>query len=520
MSQPIAVWPLSCRSRYNALSPREAGDLTGTRSHPVVFLCRQSETHMSTRRELSPSITALCTRTAVAGCILLFAYLTLALHGLWPASFRLLYWVPVVTCFAIACVSLFRYWPGAAAVVPIRLVTRIALSTWSVLITFLAADVLYGIYYNRSVAPTLGNVANKTRAEISSLDFNAALPQLNRHNITYYKPGFSCSATVFGDLCTSRDLASQTIRDKVCEFRAYDVDIDSFGFRGFIPRANARMILLGDSFAFGANIRSSQTYAAIINRAGYQCYNMGKPGTGLIEQYRYLATAVDEGTFPGPIDWIIWSVFEGNDLEDSRDLDAPAAVSMILDGTLPGVAINVLETIRDNSILNRIVTGEMYVMSSDSHREADGIHLRGALYRSDKLGLKLFYPPFITHTQQSADYVLDHPNRPRIERAFADMRELATALNARVLVLLTPSAPRVHGQQFEGFPELDGNHFMELVKKLAGSNKFDLVDLYPVMQQKAGEELFYFRDDTHFNQHGHSLAADEIIAHLERHQGQ
>ncbi len=474
---------------------------------------------MFTRHELSPSIAALCTRLAVAGCILLFAYLTLALHGLWPASFRLLYWVPVVACFSIACISLFRHWPGEPAGMPIRVVTRIMLSTWSVLIAFLAADVLYGIYYNLSVAPTLGNVANETRAEVSSLDFNAALPQLKRHNITYYKPDVSCSATVFGDLCTSRDLASQTIRDNVCEFRTYDVDIDSFGFRGFIPRSKARMVLLGDSFAFGANIRSSQTYAAILNRAGYQCYNMGKPGTGLIEQYRYLATAVDEGTFPGPIDWIIWSVFEGNDLEDSGDPDAPGAMSSVLDGTVPGVAVNVLETIRDNSILNRVVTGEMYVMSSDPHREADGIHLRGALYQSKTLGPKLFYPPFIAHTQQSADYVFNHPNRAGIERAFADMRELANSLQARVLVLLTPSAPRVHGRHFESFPQLDGNHFMELITELAGSSGFDLIDLYPVMQQKSGETLFYFRDDTHFNQHGHSLAADEITAHLKQQDG-
>jgi len=402
---------------------------------------------------------------------------------------------------------------------PTWLVTRIMLGTWSVLIAFLAADCLYGIYYNRIVVPTQADEADKSRAEISCLEFNAALPQLKRGNVSYYKPGFSGSATVFGDLCTSRDLASDTIRDSVCEFRAYDVDIDEFGFRRSLPRSDARIVLLGDSFAFGANIPSSQTYAAIINRAGHQCYNMGKPGTGLIEQCRYLSTAVDEETLPEQLDWIIWSVFEGNDLEDSRDLDAPAAVSMILDGTLPGVAINVLETIRDNSILNRVMTGELYVMNSDSHREADGIHLRGAFYRSEKLGLKLFYPPFITHTQQSADYVLNHPNRPRIERAFADMRKLARTLNARVLVLLTPSAPRVHGQHFEGFPQLEGNHFMELITKLAGSNGFDLVDLYPVMQQKAGETLYYFRDDTHFNQHGHSLAADQITAHLEQHQG-
>jgi len=475
---------------------------------------------MATRRELSPSAVALFTRLAAVGCILLFAYLTLALHALWPASFGLLYWIPVVICFAVVCMTFFRRWPGPSTAMPTLLVTRIMLGTWSVLISFLSADCLYGLYYNRSVVPMRGDVSHNSRPEISCLEFNAGLPQLMRNNVTWYKPGFSCSATVFGDLCTSRDLASESIRDNVCEFRVYDIDIDEFGFRNSLPQSDARMVLLGDSFAFGANIQSSQTYAAIINRAGHQCYNMGKPGTGLIEQHRYLARAVDAGTLPEKLDWIVWSVFEGNDLEDSVDPEAPVAMSSILDGTIPGVAVNVLETIRDNSILNRVVTGELYVMSSDSHRVADGVHLRGALYESDRLGPKLFYPPFITHTQQSADYVLNHPNRGRIEAAFKDIRELATTLNARVLVLLTPSAPRVHGQHFEGFPELDGIHFMELVKKLAGSNQFDLVDLYPVMQQKAGEKLFYFRDDTHFNQHGHSLAADEIIAHLERHQGQ
>jgi hypothetical protein len=78
--------------------------------------------------------------------------------------------------------TFFRRWLVASPTMSMRLVTRIMLGTWSVLLTFLSADSFYGIYYNRSVASTRGDVANKSRAEISCLEFNAGLPQLMRHN--------------------------------------------------------------------------------------------------------------------------------------------------------------------------------------------------------------------------------------------------------------------------------------------------------------------------------------------------
>lgn len=468
------------------------------------------------RRELSPSAQDLCRRLAATGTAFVFAYLTLALHSLWPVTFRLLYWLPVAAGFSILCAVVARRRRNGTAVLSSRVAIPLMFGMWATLIAFLAADLAYGVYYNRSVIPQQADELDRNRPELAVLEFNASLPRMTRDNLNFYKPGFTVSATVYGDLLTARDLESPVIREHLCEFRTFDLDIDEHGCRSSIPRSDARAVLLGDSFAFGASIQSELSFAGLLNRDGRQCCNLGHPGTGLVDHYAYLAGAMQDGSLPQQLDWIIWSVFEGNDLEDSRDPGGTGPVSSVVEGTLPGVAVSVLETIRDRSVLSRALSGELYLMSSDSHRVSDGVHLRGALYDSTALGRRLFYPPFLARVQLPENYVVEHPNLPRIERTFRDMRTLAEKAAARVVVVLIPSAPRVHGPHFDDFPALEEPHFLNFIRAQAEQNGFEIVDLLTAMKQESGQKLFYFRDDTHFNRQGHALTAREILAHLDQ----
>ena len=65
----------------------------------------------------------------------------------------------------------------------------------------------------------------------------------------------------------------------------------------------------------------------------------------------------------------------------------------------------------------------------------------------------------------------------------------------------------IHGPAFQGFPELQPPHFIELALAASAERGFDAVDLTGGLQAAARDELLYFRDDHHWNARGNAVVA-------------
>jgi hypothetical protein len=98
------------------------------------------------------------------------------------------------------------------------------------------------------------------------------------------------------------------------------------------------------------------------------------------------------------------------------------------------------------------------------------------------------------------------------------MNELSKKFEFQVSVIIAPSDARLYGGAFDGFPTLSPQpYFIDYVVRLAGDMGFSVVNLLPLLQPFAEQELLYYRDDHHWNVRGNRIAAQLIAATLTRH---
>jgi len=205
-------------------------------------------------------------------------------------------------------------------------------------------------------------------------------------------------------------------------------------------------------------------------------------------------------------------LFEGNDLEDTTETPARRDSSTVVDETILESVVTLLESVRDHSIIGRALRGELHVRRAGSR--VAGVDLGARLCTSDRLGDKLFHPPYIERTTKTRGYVESHPNRAVVQGAFADMKQLADRFDFRVTVVIAPSAPRVYQSHFAQLPACEDLHVARFLAALADGQGFAHVDLLPLMLQHSKEKLLFFRDDSHFNSLGHKVVAEAIISRL------
>ncbi|MBA3614317.1 MAG: hypothetical protein H0W49_15695 [Nitrospirales bacterium] len=142
----------------------------------------------------------------------------------------------------------------------------------------------------------------------------------------------------------------------------------------------------------------------------------------------------------------------------------------------------------------------------------DGIRSWFPLYQSTVLGPRLFVPQYIERAGKPFSYVLNHPNRPRLDQVFEEMAQLAQEFSFKVIVVIAPTAVRLHGPSYENFPSIsDKPHFIDYVATLSEQKGFRTLNLLPFLTAYGDKELLYLRDDDHWNKKGHAVAADIIF---------
>lgn len=404
-------------------------------------------------------------------------------------------------------------------------VTRVALFASGVLGfavagSMVAIDVAYTLVVNRQAeTDTAQAVRRLLDPHLWEGELVPRVYHPTEHNFVVHKPDVIIEADTYGEFYDSRMLASPTLRDSVLELRRVRFRIDANGFRETTPLAEAREFALGDSFVFGFGVSQELVWTEHFEAlTGRPVYNLGVSATGPAHQVRLLRHLLD--THPGEarVERLIWMIFEGNDLENDygtlRDIDV--GPGSLLRGTVLETLRAVPLSLKRESVIDRMRRGSVRAkpMGVDAHDPTlvDGVRIPYPLYVSAVHGPRMFNPDDVERATAPRSYVRGHPNWPRLRETFAAMAALAREHGFPVTVVLAPSAARLYGAQFAGFPAISERPwFLEEVAALARAEGFGVIDLLPALVRHAGTELLYFRDDHHWNARGNRLVA-EILA--------
>jgi len=341
---------------------------------------------------------------------------------------------------------------------------------------------------------------------------------------TVYKPNVRIEGLTYGEFYEPRMLESPTLVRDALRLRPLVYTIDANGLRNRVPIRQTKLWALGDSFVMGYSTTEGLTWTDRFGElTGQAIYDIGVSGTGPGLQVQLLEHLLRTGTDAAGTDAakperLLWMLFEGNDLENSYDerRSLPPTTTgfrKLLDDTFIGDLLSLPSTIHERSVIGRLLEGELHVTPARAASREDAYHIDGVplatpVYQSARWGYCMFNPADIEAATKGEDYVLSHPNRPRLDRSFERMKALSEEFGFRVTVIVAPSAPRVYGRDFPDMPQPTGvPHFIRYVQGLAERSGFETIDLLGALSSKDWGGMLYYCDDHHWNERGNEVVA-------------
>ena len=329
-----------------------------------------------------------------------------------------------------------------------------------------------------------------------------ATPTLFRYNA-----GGSSDRTMVGDLAS----ATADVRDD--EPRRVVTIIDAHGFQNSPAAAAAPvdLVLLGDSYAFGGETNHAQTIAPQLHaRTGLAVYNLAMPWTGPWAQYLNLAVEAERlplrkgGT-------VIWLLFSGNDLDDVYgDVDLQR---LPRNGTAGQLLVS-LKRIRNRSPIYR----RLLRLTERAAGAAPENPILPATFVNGRT--MLFLKPYAEARRRTYQDVIAHPNYPALRPTLDAAAATAARLGLSLRIAVAPAKEEVYAWVIDGTEPWSTSvlpsGFARAVGELCAELKIDFLDLKPVfvetskmLFERSGETLWWY-GDSHWNAHGHDLAAAAI----------
>lgn len=325
--------------------------------------------------------------------------------------------------------------------------------------------------------------------------------------VARYKPNVSVSRSMFGDLAAmARDHTVRETRDVVFE-------TDSRGFRNTAANDGQPhdLLILGDSFTVGAGTTQDATWGSLLSiRHDLNVYNLAVPGSPW-QCYVNLALEIDRlhvhsGTA------MVLAVFTGNDLEESFTHTDVADV--VLNGPLEAAGI-ALSSYRRRSVLRQLV---------DRARVGKGAQ-RVVIRSIDGCERPLlFYKPYMHRRSATKQGILSHANYGNMEHSLQAITDLARARSIPLNIVMFPTKAEVYGwildETIAATSHVEESGFAMVMREFCQANDVRFLDLTPHLQKRAHElldsrgQLLWWFDDTHWNTHGHDLAAEAIYDQL------
>jgi hypothetical protein len=277
-------------------------------------------------------------------------------------------WRSVIPLFAVAT---FGAWFGTG-----RIVARVPASARA----FVNASLLLGtLVCCLVIADTVvaGYVASKEPAAVD-VEPDAdrdPVPFANELHPRYYfpssqffriyKPGTTVTGDHFGMLYFHRLAQSRTLRDSVFRLHHVTMSISADGIRDRDAIDKCHVAAIGDSFTFGVGVTDGATWPDLLEpRIGGCVLNFGLSGAGPMEEVVAFRHHMQAHAGRASIHTIVWTIYEGNDLEDARFNTAPTPSasgpwSRIRDATVLGGAYALVRSIRDQSVVGRLLDGSL-----------------------------------------------------------------------------------------------------------------------------------------------------------------
>ncbi|NNL84435.1 MAG: hypothetical protein HKP27_02225, partial [Myxococcales bacterium] len=129
--------------------------------------------------------------------------------------------------------------------------------------------------------------------------------------------------------------------------------------------------------------------------------------------------------------------------------------------------------------------------------------------------------------RRTREDMLAHKNFPAFKSLFAELADEVKQREIATLVVVAPTKDRVYPTAADGSVTPGGlgestTGFMAEVNDLCDAHELPCFDLLPPLSAAAtrlwneSRELLWWRDDTHWNEHGHAIAAAAIVERLRR----
>ena len=332
------------------------------------------------------------------------------------------------------------------------------------------------------------------------------LPELPSHSL--FDRNVSYTGKAWGDL------ASMTTRDELREERTVTFRTDSFGYRNdhVDTTKPLDLIILGDSFGSGAGTSQADMWDAHFRQKyGLNVYNLSMPGYSPWHELVTLKRELGRLNV-GPQTTVLWAIFGGNDFDELGlpNLNPPEA------GWGRRVATR-LRTFFRRSPIKLLADRVLFHASAGVPTDGDS-----AMVTTLPDGRTfLFYSQYVRHERRSADDIRQLPTIPRLQAEFADIKKFSEEKGIRVLVAHLPTSYSIYDWVLDNRPPwsdslVNSSSSAVVLRELCDQNGLMYVDLYPRMLHEARQlynksgEMLWWRDDTHWNEHGHEVAATII----------
>jgi len=283
------------------------------------------------------------------------------------------------------------------------------------------------------------------------------------------------------------------------------------------------VLLLGDSFAEGAEVDEAETASAVLNRrlnddgAATAVLNAGVRGWGTSQEYLYLA---HQGLELRP-DVVVLMFYVGNDL-----LDNSAELSRSAPDGVPSRPFYSLDTGRLDLTPVSLPSPSRAGMWLEMARERSAlVNLieTGAIAKVEATGQA-------ETLRKVARLTFADPQPPAFERAWAvtgallvAMRDATQATGARFIVVVAPHKAQLDPDELGrlvrgGTPSelLSWNADLpnRRLAALASAHGIELLDLTPSFRADTGMAPLYFAENSHWTAAGHAVAAAAMVEAL------
>ena len=296
-------------------------------------------------------------------------------------------------------------------------------------------------------------------------------------------------------------VSSYQKNDSFYESRKQNVVIDRFGFRKhqtIYSSKKPEIIVLGDSYVFGYGNNSSETIPALLeNKLKKPTYNMGVYGASVPNGIELLNVGGILGLPPlEKVNQIVLIVFGGNDFIGKSPyyskVEALKRIRLWLRRYSP---IYKLTSIQKSNYSSK----SPYVLCN--------------LNDNWDIGGKIaFNTGYIESATSDTLYkTKDIYKASDISKSLKVLRNTASNLQANVLVLYLPSKVEIYANHTSCNFNFKSNPNIKRLKRDSLDNKFGFIDITELFKNKAAQKnLIWWRDDTHLNEKGAQIVADEI----------